>query len=77
MSTVKANVKRFGDKKEPACVECPVIKENAKTVLVQLPDGNRINRHKSKHVVMFDSKTSGLPSFCEIAPILEKSPETT
>lgn len=28
-----------------------VIKENAKTLWVQLPDGNVIKRHKSKHLV--------------------------
>ena len=28
-----------------------VIKNNAKTVIVRLPDGNVIKRHKEKHVI--------------------------
>lgn len=28
-----------------------VIKNNAKTVIVRLPDGNIIKRHKEKHVI--------------------------
>jgi len=28
-----------------------VIKENAKTLIVRLPDGNVVKRHKVKHVV--------------------------
>jgi hypothetical protein len=28
-----------------------VIKSNAKTVIVRLPDGNVIKRHKAKHVI--------------------------
>lgn len=65
LTTAKVNVKRFGDKKEPATVDCILVKENAKTVLVQLPDGNRIYRHKTKH------------SVGETQPFFKKSPETT
>jgi hypothetical protein len=30
-------------------IDAPVVKANAKTVIVCLPDGNHIKRHKIKH----------------------------
>lgn len=30
-------------------IEAPVTKENAKTIIVRLPDGKQIKRHKVKH----------------------------
>lgn len=30
-------------------IDAPVTKENAKTVIVRLPDGRQIKRHKVKH----------------------------
>lgn len=32
-------------------VECEVVKENSKTVLVKSPRGKIIKRHKDKHIV--------------------------
>lgn len=31
--------------------KAPVVKNNSKTVLVRLPDGNVIKRHKVRHMV--------------------------
>jgi|NOAtaT_7_FD_contig_31_8903004_length_977_multi_12_in_0_out_0_1 hypothetical protein len=32
-------------------LEAEVLKNNAKTVIVRLPDGNIVKRHKTKHVI--------------------------
>ena len=32
-------------------LEATLVRENAKTIWVRLPDGNEIKRHKAKHLV--------------------------
>lgn len=36
-------------------VNATVVKENPRTLWVQLPDGNVVKRHKQKHVVFKDN----------------------
>lgn len=43
----QVQVKLFSGK----IVNATVVKQNAKTLLVRLPDGNVIKRHKKKHLV--------------------------
>lgn len=51
MSTVKIKVEKYGEERANAVLDCEVVKENAKTVWVKLPNGNRVKRHKTKHLV--------------------------
>jgi len=49
MKTIKVYV-NSEDRKTRVLVEAKLIEDRGKTVLVELPDGNRIRRSKSKHL---------------------------